>query len=260
MAHAGTVGHWKFEPGAFLADSSGNATLTEYGDPQQVIYPSEGRGSSFPAGHNAGAEFGDPGQFFGAETTAITGDITVEAFVQRDSNAASYGQLIAGQFNALDISYGSWSFEARVNGSWGTQAGELIFGGGIGQPIPIRSGLVVELNKDYYVAAAVNIGSGSATFYAQNLTDGGELLRNTVSHTITGLNSYTSTWIGETPDNNNFTFDGLIDEVRISDTVLGENELLVSAVPLPAGVWLLGSALVALLGFQRRGASRKGLT
>ncbi|MEE4661776.1 MAG: hypothetical protein V2J89_15005, partial [Halieaceae bacterium] len=122
------------------------------------------------------------------------------------------------------------------------------------------SGLVVDLNKDYYVAAAVDISGGTATFYTQNLTDGGDLISNTVAHTATGLESYTSTWIGETPDPFNFTFDGIIDEVRISNTVLGENELLISAVPLPAGVWLFGSALVALFGFQRRGTSRRRLT
>ena len=58
--------------------------------------------------------------------------------------------------------------------------------------------------------------------------------------------------IGETPDGYNYTFDGIIDEVRISDGVLGQHELLVSAVPLPAGAWLFASAIGLIAGFRAR--------
>lgn len=251
-SHAATMGHWKFEPDAFLTDSSGNADLTVNGGVPQVTYPSAGRGGDFPAGHQAGAELGGTGQYFGADIGALTGDITVEAFIHRDSNAADWGQLIVGQFSAGNINSGSWSFEVRVNGNWGTEAGELVFGTPGQGGIPILSGLVVDLNKDYYVAAAVDMVDGSATFFTQNLTDGGELLSSTVAHSRTGLNSYATAWIGETPDGYNYTFDGIIDEVRISDGVLGQHELLVSAVPLPAGAWLFASAIGLIAGFRAR--------
>jgi hypothetical protein len=51
-------------------------------------------------------------------------------------------------------------------------------------------------------------------------------------------------------------FQGLIDEVRLSDTVLSEEELLISQIPEPSVFSLLATGIVALAVARRRGRAR----
>ena len=74
-------------------------------------------------------------------------------------------------------------------------------------------------------------------FYAKDLTNGGPLLLSTTSHSRTALNSNSNFVIGNALDEAfQFGLDGLIDEVRLSNTVLAPSALLINAVPLPAAV------------------------
>lgn len=257
---AAAVADWKFEPGSFLTDSSDGNNLTRTGSVDQVSYPSSGRGTSFPAGHTAGAEFNSTGEYLGATLTPLTGNFTVEAFINHDSNTQlenlghHWGALIAGAFSGSNINAGAWSFETRLDGLFNTVPGELLIGlNGPGGSVAIDSNIVVLTGKDYYVAASVTLGSsGQVTFYAQNLTDAGPLQSSTRSFNRPSLNSFGTVWIGETPDGFNFLFDGVIDEVRLSNAALTSSELLINAIPVPAGLPLLVSALVALSCYGRR--------
>ena len=255
LAHAAVVGDWRFEPGAFTADSAGGATLTAHGNVAQVTYPSAGRGADFPASHLAGADIATNGQYFGATITPVQ-DFTIEAFFNLDSIAQHgagfhWGALIAGAFSGSNINSGAWDFEVRLDGFSGSARGELVVGL-MGAPM-LKSGIVILPNKDYYAAAAVDLDQhGSATFYVQNLTDGGPLQKVTVANGTSSRPVYSTLWIGETPDGFNFLFDGVIDQVRLSGTVLPQSQLLISSVPVPAGHALMVSALVALGAFRSR--------
>ena len=46
-------------------------------------------------------------------------------------------------------------------------------------------------------------------------------------------------------------YDGLVDELRISDAALAPVQFL-NAVPIPGAAWLFGSALLGLLGVAKR--------
>jgi hypothetical protein len=108
------------------------------------------------------------------------------------------------------------------------------------------------VGRDYYVASVFNLAAQQVTFYLQDLTNAGPLQTSTAAHPLTTLNTTSGLVIGGfTVDAFEFGLDGLIDEVRLSNTVLAPSDLLVSAVPVPAAVWLLCSALGGL-GFARR--------
>lgn len=259
IATSATVAHWKFEPGGFLADSAGSSTLTAAGTVDQVTYPSSGRGDDFPTGHLAGTEFSTTGEYLGATMTPLAGDFSVEAFLNLDSYGGGsgfhWGSLIAGAFSSSNINSGTWYFEVRTDSSFGTSPGELRLG--IVTPSGFTTGsssLTIAPNKDYYVAAIADLGpTGSITYFAKNLTDSGPLLTTVAPTSATGFAfSYASVWVGETPDSFNFLFDGIIDEIRISDSALAPSELLISAVPIPPAIALFAPALMLLAARRRR--------
>ena len=105
--------------------------------------------------------------------------------------------------------------------------------------------------------------SGSATFYVQNLTDGGSLLTSTVSHSFSSLNNLTTVQIGGIAgfSNNDVSFDGLIDNVRISNAALVSSALLINAIPEPGRYALIAGGMALLtVGFRKRqkGRDEKG--
>ena len=119
----------------------------------------------------------------------------------------------------------------------------------------MRSTFVLSPGVDYYVAAAVDIPGSTVTFYRKDLTAGGPLQSFVASHARTALNNNTAFQIGSStgPLGFDFGFDGLIDEVRLSNTALGSGGLLIVPEPSPAA--LLGLGLLALAG-RRRTAAR----
>jgi mono/diheme cytochrome c family protein len=96
---------------------------------------------------------------------------------------------------------------------------------------PVFSGLHIDIAKPYFIAVAVNLDEASAkgiTFYAKDLTNDDEPMQTVqLAHTITsGIAGTAPLVIGGQPTGSGNLFDGLIDEVRLSDTALRAEDLL----------------------------------
>ncbi len=260
-AEAQPVHWWRLEAEpAFFVDSIGSSDLVHsLGTVAPLPLPASGRGSDFPgwlSGPTGGsnltaAEFDASG---GLKTTfgGTTGDFTVEAFIHADVLDDSFGHtIVASTRNFTGASLSSWFFQLRTDGFAGTAVGELVLAPSPGAGFEVvGSGFVIPAGKDYYVAAAFNLAGGAVTFYVQNLTDGGALQVSSKPHSQTSLGLITRLAIGGDPDDLYLEFDGLIDEVRLSDGLLAASELLVNSTtppvaPIPV-TSPMGAALLAL--------------
>ena len=97
---------------------------------------------------------------------------------------------------------------------------------------PVFSGLFIEIGKPYYVAVSVDIDDPSEkgiTFYAKDLSNDDEPIQVAqIAHKVTsGTRGTVPLVIGGRTDTGN-QFDGLIDDVRISDVPLPQDQLLIS--------------------------------
>ncbi|MBI1370046.1 MAG: hypothetical protein GC162_15505 [Planctomycetes bacterium] len=262
-----TVGYWRFEGAAtvtaganndFLDDYSGNGlALSTAGTPTVTQYnlPGSGTGSKYPnpvpsgsQSNTKAATFPNGGYLAVADAPILTvHDFTAEAFITKTANTSGT-QYIASQW-LVSGNQRSWSFgvagTSDISGNPGS-ANDLFIGlsdAGSDAGVVV-SGIDIALNKDYYVAVSFdesNFASG-VTFYIQNLTDGGPLQVVTKSHTIASLfDSNTFLRIG-TFNGSSSPWNGAIDEVRLSNTVLTASQLLIVPTPtaLPAGLGLLG--------------------
>ncbi len=117
----------------------------------------------------------------------------------------------------------------------------------------------IELNKPYYaavsfrmpkisttgataVAEGVDSEKGEATFYLKDLANADEpVLRASVPHSIVGgIQSNLPLAIGSRAKSEETSFDGLIDDIRISLDSLGQDELLLTSEglhPKTVGYW-----------------------
>jgi hypothetical protein len=252
---AATIHYWQFEnlPG-FLEDSVGSAALSTVGSAVQVALPESGRGSSFGdvvEGDARALEVQGNGRLTLTMNDVTRdeftkNDFTVELFAHADTLIQSFGDTLAGAADGQQNASVAWLLQVR-----NTQLSLALCNGGTCE-IEF-SGLSVSTGKDYYLAAAVDLDGGQTTFYLQNLTDGGSLQSTTRPFDITTLNTPTMFAIGATGDGTLY-FDGLIDEVRISNSALTEQQLLL--VPEPSTAFLLAFALVGLAARRRRRAAR----
>lgn len=277
---AATIIHYRFEDPNWLVDSSGNShTLTARSNPTggtnpaQYTLPASGAGSAFPnpvpqngLSNLDAATFNGTGWLTAADNDAFTSStFTIEAFVNASDLDLGYTPFIASHFQGAHlVNQRSWALAVNRNND-GTNDGQLQMilskngetGGGNTAVILSGSSLAMVAGKDYYVAASVSLGAAAAdrsiTFYLQNLTDGGSLLTSTVSHGIESLHNSTAAFAvggqGVTSGTGASLFQGVIDEVRFSNTVLSQNELL--AIPEPGTLLLLGLSGVALLVTRR---------
>ena len=110
---------------------------------------------------------------------------------------------------------------------------------------PIFSGLHIDIGKPYFIAVSVHLDDATEkgiTFYAKDLTNDDEPMQSVqIAHAVTsGIACEAPLVIGGTPTGTGNLFDGLIDDVRLSDAALGAEELLVTS-PSPgehtAGYW-----------------------
>jgi len=246
---ATTLHYWQFEssPG-FLQDSVGGSTLTSTGSASQVALPASGRGSDFAtgalSGNAAAADLAINGWL--RTSNVALGDFTVEALAHADAFWGSSGDTIVGAADAQNNVNVGWLLQVRSS--------QLSFALCYGASCDLNlSGISIVAGKDYYLAAAVDLAGGQTTFYVQNLTDGGALQTAVASNAFTAFNQPTYLAIGATGDGS-LGFDGLIDEVRISDRVLGAEELMI--VPEPSVAQLLGLGLACLSLARRRSRHR----
>lgn len=167
------------------------------------------------------------------------GDFTIEAFiVPRSIYDSGEIRVIAANWNGDERQPG-WSFGVTGKQSRRkpqTLVLQLIGKNQAGQLAhePIFSDQHLELNKPYYVAASVKLASdsaGSVSFYVKDLGNVDEpLLTAVVSHTIVGeYKNALPLSIGGRAAPSTSRFDGLIDDVRLSDEALSADALQYAA-------------------------------
>lgn len=238
------------DPGSLTAATTG-ANLTN-ANVSAITLPGSGAGSDFSnpidgLTNTRAAQFDAAGD----RLTGVSGalglgsDFTIESLAHLTSYSTST-RIIASQWVTTG-NQRSWSFGVGTD-----ERLRLTLSGDGSTSTVFDSGMTFSLNTDYYVAAVFN--SGTVTFYLQNLTSGGALQSANVSPggaPTSAFNSTGSFQIGNFNDgtNENQVWLGLLDEVRLSDTALTAEQLL---VPEPGVVTLLiGAGLVLLM--RRRG-------
>ena len=114
----------------------------------------------------------------------------------------------------------------------------------------IFSGLHIDIGKPYFVAVSVDLENATEkgiTFYAKDLTNDDEPMQSVqIAHTVTGgIASEAPLVIGGMPSGEGGLFEGLIDDVRLSDTALRAEDLLFTS-PSPGehtmGFWKFESS------------------
>ena len=114
----------------------------------------------------------------------------------------------------------------------------------------IFSGLHIDIGKPYFVAVSVDLDDATEkgiTFYAKDLTNDDEPMQSVqIAHTVTaGIANDAPLVIGGMPSGESGLFDGLIDDVRLSDAALHTEDLLFTS-PSPGehtmGFWKFESS------------------
>lgn len=261
-ARAATIFYHRFEdsPG-FLQDSSGNGnTLVDNSadgrSVTNVLLPGTGAGSKFP---NPIPRTGEPNlkssDFEGHKETlktaaslssVPTNAYTLEVFLNWRSagdNKESASDVILETLN-WPISKVGVSFQIRTDGFNSSDPnGEVMirmsdsangdtietFNSGFNTHSSPR----LQFDKDYYFAVRFKQSTPNIQLLVKNLTGGGEAFVTNFPHTIGGVlpSSATNLWLGCENATDAVDFDGLIDEVRLSDTWLPDAELLITPHP-----------------------------
>lgn len=253
-AHAATLHHWRFEesPG-FLQDSVGAAHLSASPAASQYALPAVGPGENFigpfpGVGTNTSAAAFSGSLSNGlaaANSTPISGDFTIETLYHAASLIGTYGDVLASQAAGVNLGDVSWVFQVRLDGFAGTTNGELVLvlSDGTSFHAPL-SGIIIQPGIDYYVAASFDRAGGQVTYRARDLTNGTPMQTVISAHSVPTLNQEAEFRIGDLEVNNSFAAHGIIDEVRLSDHVLSDDELLVPPIPEPGTLRLAALGLV----------------
>ena len=236
LSDAATVHHYRFEPdlGLFV-DAAGNDDLVSTGGAAQPYrLPATGRGAGFSKGFNLGAPtpnvsgVGLSSALLTSTLGTLPDGFTIETYVRFDSIGAGFGKILAADSQGAQST--PWNFQVRTDGFGGTSLRELIL---VISPsttsLVIQSDFIVETDTDYYLAASFD-PAGEAVFYVQDLSAGGPLQVILRAHAISSPPSTGQFVVGGIPGVATFAVDGIMDEVRLSDVVLGQNELLISNV------------------------------
>ena len=241
IAPAITVAHWQFND---LTDSSGNGhTLTD-----------NNSGATISGGV---ANFVNPGGTTGllsAADNAAWDDIsfTVESIFTFTAPTEANISTLASHLSEGDGR--QWLI--------GTNSANvpllLLRNSGAGGDTPFTPTFsALTSGNTYYFAAAIDLTAVNPadriTFYLRDITNDGAFQTSNVSTTFTALaGSSAPLTIGSTGHSSS-RLTGSIDELRISDTKLGPNDLLIAPIPEPSHMMLSGLG-IALLGIRRRRA------
>lgn len=109
----------------------------------------------------------------------------------------------------------------------------------------------------YYLAVAVDLSAANPadriTFYLRDITSDGAFQTSNVSTSFTGFAASSAALAIGSTGHSTSRLTGSIDEVRISDTKLGPNELLIAPIPEPSHA-VCAALTVSLFGLRRKRA------
>ncbi len=178
-------------------------------------------------------------------------DFTVESFIVLKSAYAD-GQVrtIAAQWDG-DKAHPGWAFGVTGQQSrYKPQTLVLLLRGALPwsekDPVePVFSGLRIETGKPYFVAVSVKLddpGETGVTFYAKDLSNDDEPMQTaSVAHRVTaGIRSHAPLRLGARAEDARNLFDGQLDDVRLSDTALPAEQLLLTTAAITGhtvGYW-----------------------
>lgn len=185
---------------------------------------------------------------------------TIEAFVNFDGSFAAFNDFI-GQWGAATNNR-SWGFGTRTtNGRLSLLLNDTGLSGGTESVDAPSAAWDLALDKDYYVAvtwdgALSGATNNGVTFYLKNLTDDTALITASVDHNTSALfASSTNIAIhGLVAGSATNGFNGYLDELRFSNSVLTLDELLITEpfVPEPSTLTLLGLGMLGMNARRRR--------
>ena len=245
-APAAVVAFWEFEPGNLTADSSGNAqTLSNSSVTSSVDVP--GTSSSGSAAFNGTSAFLSRA---GLDLSAAN-QLTIEFFYKPTGNFASDADIL---------------FEHSSNFNTGS-GGIVTFGS--------SSGSVNQFNVGYkpsgYLTDTVNPASVTgwhhfAVEYDRTAVANGDVIKAYVDYNLVGVDTLSSsgrtaffnaTFFLGARNGTSLFYDGLIDQFRISNTLLGPSQFLqadapVLPVPEPSSLVLLLFGSLILKRVSRR--------
>jgi len=228
---------FSFDGETGLTDSIGGRVMRLRPEASVTPLPSPaGLGAHFDGGSGALSLRGTNGCLgLVPEVPLIEGSFTVEARVNLLGIPHRIGHMIAmvGDF-ASPRKYG-WMFMARADGNLGAERRELVLVLSDGETFAqLNSGFILEPGVDYYVAAATDIEAGTVTFHRRRL-DGEHPAEQVVrQHGLKRLNTSNLMQVGDSLNNVDAAFGGLIDELRISRGALDAASLLPPGAPRPA--------------------------
>ncbi|MFK8068985.1 MAG: LamG-like jellyroll fold domain-containing protein [Gammaproteobacteria bacterium] len=169
-----------------------------------------------------------------------------------------------------------------ANSQIGTIFGEYVANGGVTSGdtrnffILSHNGSAGTMNFDQYAPTqgGVAIGGGLGSnwwthrggWFHIALVKNNDFVSMYINGLLIGSKAHSETYSGSAPSfaaigarhlsNGNwagYTFTGDIDDVQLYNSALSANDIQnLSAVPVPAAVWLFGSALIGLLGIRRK--------
>jgi len=246
IAAADTVVYYRFEDGGFLSYDSGpngiHMNLTNP-PPTQYTLPGSGAGSAFhdpvpqtSATNTYAGQFDSTaghGMAYWDDPVFAFQQFTVEAYINIASSSLST-RYVASQWDTEDDQR-AWGFGVCGPNDIGGIEGSandlmlLVTDDGTAQldRTFFLSGFDLSEGEDWYVAASYDPTDQASgiKFYAQNLTTGAPMQTTTLGHTLTQLFDSTAIFeVGRYGGSPRWT--GLLDEVRISDTLLAPSELL----------------------------------
>jgi len=211
---SGLVGLWHFSDNAF--DSSGNENDgTIFGGATYVDNPTMGKALSFD-GDSDYVEVAD------SAILDITGDLTIEAWVKFDSFASPHS-FVVGKDTIGQRSYGLF-----VDGGYYSKTGKVGFIVFSASSYTIHWGdTVLNPGQWYHIAGTydyVTNGTSVMEVYVNGYSDSTATL-NAVGPIYSGSANLQIGARGYPPDYWRCFVDGVIDEVRIWDVALSQNQL-----------------------------------
>ncbi|AQQ70977.1 hypothetical protein SMSP2_01341 [Limihaloglobus sulfuriphilus] len=255
-SYAATLAYWKFDEGAadsqLLADSTGNTTnefirgtsASGFMDPTWTAGIKGDsalhfeRLSAFPNGQVASFINGYDPEL--NSSALISSSFTVEAFINMDTLPDEGYSAVRYVVSLCDRSgtYASyWNYSIRMRTADGKTYAEGNSRAADGSWPTVTSSVALDAGVNYYLAYSYDDTTGEATIWVDEHSDSVTFTSAPISNAL----EHPMFTIGARAPSTSYSafFDGVIDDVRISDTALTQSELLVPE-PTTAAILLFG--------------------